>query len=71
MHFLHQLSANKDPREYLPFLRELWALEESHRHYRIDDHLKRYSSALKSLREGGNALRHGGERIILTLPSRE
>lgn len=52
--FPHTLTAEQDPREYLPFLRELWSLEESYRRYRINDHLKRYPSALKSLREGGN-----------------
>jgi elongator complex protein 1 len=56
--FFTQLSAEKDPREYLPFLRELWSLDESYRHYRINDHLKRYPSALRSLWEGGDILCH-------------
>ena len=62
--FFTQLSAEKDPREYLPFLRELWSFEESYRHYRINDHLKRYPSALKSLREGGETLRHESKPIV-------
>jgi len=70
-HFSTQLSADKDPREYLPFLRELWSLEESYRHYRINDHLKRYPSALKSLREGGDILCHKSEPIVLNSHYRE
>jgi len=64
-HFFTKLIATKDPREYLPFLRELWSLEESYRHYRINDHLKRYPSALKSLREGGEIPRHKSGPIDL------
>ncbi|KAH9915816.1 IKI3 family-domain-containing protein [Fomitopsis serialis] len=33
--------AQKDPREYLPFLRELRALDPHYQRFRIDDHLKR------------------------------
>lgn len=66
-----QLIAEKDPREYLPFLRELWSLEESYRHYRINDHLKRYPSALKSLWEGGKIQRHKSEPIVLNSYYRE
>ena len=39
----------KDPREYLPFLRELRALEKFYQRFRIDDHLKRYTKALRNL----------------------
>ncbi|KAF9463531.1 pol II transcription elongation factor [Collybia nuda] len=45
--------AQKDPREYLPFLRELRALDKYHQRFRIDDHLKRYSSALRNLSLAG------------------
>ncbi|KAG6878289.1 hypothetical protein C0992_008296 [Termitomyces sp. T32_za158] len=41
--------AQKDPREYLPFLRELRALEKYYQRFKIDDHLKRYESALRNL----------------------
>ncbi|KAL4265189.1 Elongator complex protein 1 [Pleurotus pulmonarius] len=47
--------AQKDPREYLPFLRELRALETNYQRFKIDDHLKRYASALKNLSLGGGA----------------
>ncbi|KAI0061864.1 IkappaB kinase complex, IKAP component [Artomyces pyxidatus] len=46
--------AQKDPREYLPFLRELRALETHYQHFRIDDHLKRYESALRNLNLAGS-----------------
>ncbi|KAA1476949.1 Elongator complex protein 1 [Dentipellis sp. KUC8613] len=45
--------AQKDPREYLPFLRELRALEKFYQRYRIDDHLRRYESALINLKLAG------------------
>ncbi|KAF7791354.1 hypothetical protein EIP86_002368 [Pleurotus ostreatoroseus] len=45
--------AQKDPREYLPFLRELRALEKYYQRYRIDDHLKRYDKALRNLSLAG------------------
>jgi len=43
----------QDPREYLPFLRELRALETYYQRFRIDDHLKRYKSALRNLHLAG------------------
>ncbi|KAI0253762.1 IKI3 family-domain-containing protein [Lactifluus subvellereus] len=45
--------AQKDPREYLPFLRELRSLEKYYQRFRIDDHLKRYESALRNLSLAG------------------
>ncbi|TRM68918.1 IKI3 family-domain-containing protein [Schizophyllum amplum] len=45
--------AQKDPREYLPFLRELRALDTHYQRFRIDDHLRRYSVALGSLSMAG------------------
>ncbi|KAI0264133.1 IKI3 family-domain-containing protein [Gloeopeniophorella convolvens] len=45
--------AQKDPREYLPFLRELRVLEKFYQRFRIDDHLKRYKSALQNLSLAG------------------
>ena len=43
----------QDPREYLPFLRELRALDKYYQRFKIDDHLKRYRSALKNLSLAG------------------
>ena len=43
----------QDPREYLPFLRELRSLDQHYQRFRIDDHLKRYQKALSSLYEAG------------------
>ncbi|THG94781.1 hypothetical protein EW026_g6757 [Hermanssonia centrifuga] len=45
--------AQKDPREYLPFLRELRALEKSYQRFKIDDHLKHYEKALRNLSLAG------------------
>lgn len=45
--------AQKDPREYLPFLRELRALDQYYQRFRIDDHLKRYEKALRNLSQAG------------------
>lgn len=45
--------AQKDPREYLPFLRELRALPQYYQHFKIDDHLKRRTKALRSLSLAG------------------
>ncbi|KAF8318502.1 IkappaB kinase complex, IKAP component [Clavulina sp. PMI_390] len=47
--------SQRDPREYLPFLRELRALPDAYQRFAIDDHLKRYSKALVGLRESGDA----------------
>ncbi|KAK1230942.1 putative elongator complex protein 1 [Marasmius sp. AFHP31] len=45
--------SQRDPREYLPFLRELRALETYYQRFRIDDHLRRYPSALRNLSLAG------------------
>ncbi|ESK87867.1 pol ii transcription elongation factor [Moniliophthora roreri MCA 2997] len=45
--------AQRDPREYLPFLRELRALDTYYQRFRIDDHLRRYANALKNLSLAG------------------
>ncbi|KAF9450112.1 IkappaB kinase complex, IKAP component [Macrolepiota fuliginosa MF-IS2] len=45
--------AQKDPREYLPFLRELRALDTYYQRFRIDDHLRRYQKALRDLSLAG------------------
>ncbi|KAI0828044.1 IkappaB kinase complex IKAP component [Trametes gibbosa] len=45
--------AQKDPREYLPFLRELRALDQHYQRFRIDDHLRLYEKALTHLSEAG------------------
>lgn len=41
--------SQKDPKEYFPFLEELYELEENYQKFKIDSHLKRYKSALKHL----------------------
>ncbi|KAI0669554.1 IkappaB kinase complex IKAP component [Trametes maxima] len=45
--------AQKDPREYLPFLRELRTLDHYYQRFRIDDHLRRYTKALTDLSLAG------------------
>ncbi|ORY54599.1 IKI3 family-domain-containing protein [Leucosporidium creatinivorum] len=45
--------SQKDPREYLPFLRELRQLETHIQRHRIDDHLGRHESALRNLALAG------------------
>ncbi|KAL7421377.1 putative elongator complex protein 1 [Cryptotrichosporon argae] len=45
--------SQKDPREYLPFLRELRALDTHQQRFRIDDHLGRRESALRNLKLAG------------------
>lgn len=44
-------NAQRDPREYMPFLQSLQALPTLRRQYVIDNHLKKYSKALGSLNE--------------------
>ncbi|XP_017088750.3 elongator complex protein 1 [Drosophila bipectinata] len=41
--------SQKDPKEFLPYLNELKALPVDYRKFRIDDHLKKYASALSHL----------------------
>ncbi|KAJ3197353.1 hypothetical protein HK101_004229 [Irineochytrium annulatum] len=43
--------SNKDPREYIPFLTELRELPVFRQRFRIDDHLKRWESALMNLKK--------------------
>ncbi|KAI6112013.1 pol II transcription elongation factor [Pisolithus croceorrhizus] len=45
--------AQKDPREYLPFLRELRALPSHYQRFGIDDYLQRYEKALRNLHLAG------------------
>ncbi|WVR09089.1 hypothetical protein IAU60_006151 [Kwoniella sp. DSM 27419] len=45
--------SQKDPKEYLPFLRELRALDKWEQRFRIDDHLARRESALRNLQQSG------------------
>ncbi|EJD08171.1 IkappaB kinase complex, IKAP component [Fomitiporia mediterranea MF3/22] len=45
--------SQRDPREYLPFLRELRALPKFYQRYRIDDQLKRNPKALENLNLAG------------------
>ena len=41
--------SQKDPKEYLPFLRNLQTMEPLRRQFAIDDHLKRHGKALQHL----------------------
>ncbi|OWZ30446.1 elongator complex protein 1, partial [Cryptococcus neoformans AD2-60a] len=45
--------SQKDPKEYLPFLRELRALDKWDQRFKIDDHLERRESALANLKQAG------------------
>ncbi|XP_039495713.1 putative elongator complex protein 1 isoform X1 [Drosophila santomea] len=45
--------SQKDPKEFLPYLNELKALPVDYRKFRIDDHLKKYASALSHLASCG------------------
>ncbi|GAA6006180.1 hypothetical protein JCM11491_002062 [Sporobolomyces phaffii] len=45
--------SQKDPREYLPFLRALRELPEAMQRHKIDDHLSRHESALRNLSRAG------------------
>ncbi|GAA6056745.1 hypothetical protein JCM3770_005875 [Rhodotorula araucariae] len=46
--------SQKDPREYLPFLRALRALPPALQRHQIDDHLGRHASALRNLARAGD-----------------
>ncbi|EAL20131.1 hypothetical protein CNBF2080 [Cryptococcus deneoformans B-3501A] len=46
-------NGNLDPKEYLPFLRELRALGKWDQRFKIDDHLERRESALANLKQAG------------------
>ncbi|KAJ7672113.1 IKI3 family-domain-containing protein [Mycena rosella] len=50
-----QPDTSQDPREYLPFLRELRSLEKYYQRFRIDDHLKRHDGALRNLSLAGSS----------------
>ncbi|GAA6062845.1 hypothetical protein JCM10212_001851 [Sporobolomyces blumeae] len=45
--------SQKDPREYLPFLRALRELPDALQKFKIDDHLSRHTSALRNLSSAG------------------
>lgn len=47
-------NAQRDPREYVPFLQDLHAMPVLRRQYTIDNHLRNYSKALISLHEQGD-----------------
>lgn len=46
---MNQANYDKDPREYLPFLRKLQQLPELRKQFEIDNYLGRWAKALKSL----------------------
>ncbi len=45
--------SQKDPKEYLPFLNALHAMDEDMRKYSIDVHLKRWTKALTHIHNCG------------------
>jgi hypothetical protein len=49
-------NSQMDPREYLPFLRELSSLESNYQRFCIDKRLKRYGPALRHIRLAGLSL---------------
>lgn len=49
MSLLVAQQSQKDPKEYLPFLRDLKKMTDKKRRFTIDDHLKNYKKALRSL----------------------
>lgn len=51
--FLSSVLVSQDPKEYLPFLRELRALDKYYQRFRIDDYLERRPSALRNLKQAG------------------
>lgn len=60
-----QHAQRKDPREYLPFLRELRSFSPpEYQRFKIDDHLKRHSKALSWLFKAG--AEHHGEGLQYT-----
>ncbi|KAF8594643.1 IkappaB kinase complex, IKAP component [Ceratobasidium sp. AG-I] len=54
--------SQKDPREYLPFLRELRALDTYYQRFRINDHLGRRELALENLCLAGKSRFEEGKR---------
>lgn len=61
----------QDPREYLPFLRELRALEKYYQRFKIDDHLRRYDKALLNLSLAGKSYRYSLVTIYLPFTGSE
>ncbi|XP_046400046.1 elongator complex protein 1 isoform X2 [Ischnura elegans] len=55
--------SSKDPKEYIPFINDLRKLETNYQHYKIDMHLKLYSSALKNIAKCGEE--HSDELMTL------
>lgn len=56
---------NMDPREYEPLLSELASPEEPMTRFRIDEHLKRYESALSWLLQASDTKVEGGVDAVL------
>ncbi|BGP57178.1 Putative elongator complex protein 1 [Rhodotorula sphaerocarpa] len=64
--------SQKDPREYLPFLRALRALPDHVQRHRIDDHLGRHASALRHITRAGDehfeeALEYAGKHRLFEI----
>eukprot|EP00761_Pharyngomonas_kirbyi_P008504 gb/GECH01008515.1/.p1 GENE.gb/GECH01008515.1/~~gb/GECH01008515.1/.p1 ORF type:complete len:1242 (+),score=283.29 gb/GECH01008515.1/:1-3726(+) len=56
--------SQKDPKEYLPFLRQLQQMEKYYQQYSIDMYLKRYDSALRNLAKAGEQYFDDCKRLI-------
>lgn len=54
VHKTDTVTLRQDPREYIPFLGDLRTYEAYIQRYKIDDHLKLYSKALKNLSLAGD-----------------
>ena len=54
--------SQKDPREYMPYLQNLQGMDLRRRHFTIDDHLHRYTKALRHL----HLINHFDEFAIYT-----
>ncbi|KAK1284983.1 Elongator complex protein 1 [Acorus calamus] len=62
------LNSQKDPKEFLPFLRELEKLSPVIMQYTIDLRLRRYESALKHIASAGEAYEEDCRNLIKTKP---
>lgn len=60
--FCAKRSQNLDPKEYVPFLQELERYEENYRKFKIDCHLKRFSTAVAHISKCS-----GNERFLEAL----
>lgn len=60
------MRSQQDPKEYLPFLRELRELDKHYQRFRIDDYLERRGKALASLKAGGRSFQARRRHSLIT-----